>query len=99
MSKFRHMLVVSITGIVICGLAQGTAFATVIGYWQFNEKVPGSAAPVGDTIVDSSANGHNGAVTASALGYVAGAPGYDGAALAFGNAGYVEIPGRGARIK
>lgn len=78
--------------ILAFGLAQGTAFATTIGYWEFHEKAVGSTAFVADPINDSSGNSHNGTVGVDSIGYVAGAPGYDGIALRSQGTGVVTIP-------
>jgi hypothetical protein len=96
MSMLRSMLIVLVVGIAILGVAQGQAFAAVIGYWDFSGKTAGvDVANVGDAIADSSGHGHGGTVvqgynplTTIALNYVAGDPRLGGSAL--------EFPGFGA---
>lgn len=54
----------------------GYARAQEIGYWRFDEKVPGNTCDITTgAIIDSSGNGHNG-TAGVALPYIAGSPGY-----------------------
>ena len=54
MSTLRQMLLVLLSVGIVCGLAQGTAFADVVSYWQFNND-----------LTDSSGNGHTGHATST----------------------------------
>jgi Concanavalin A-like lectin/glucanases superfamily len=68
----------------------------VLGYYQFNEKAPGSTADTTTgAILDSSSNARNGTVTLAGLPYVEGSPSYgDSSALEFTVAAtnHVSIP-------
>ena len=56
----RVMLVLSVVLVLFCGQI-ATTQASTVAYWGFNEKAPGSAANDGDSILDSSGNGHGAA--------------------------------------
>lgn len=68
--------------------------AQTIGYWHFNEKVPGNASDATtNAIIDASGNGHH-ATTALPLNYVAGSSAYSsGSAFTFTlNSDNVVVP-------
>jgi hypothetical protein len=95
MSAFRQVLIILGCAIVVCGLAQATTLADTVGYWQFGEKNTGDMANVGDTILDLSGKGHNGAVVDSAISYIDG-PVAGSHALQFVNTSshnYITVPG------
>ncbi|MDB6111975.1 MAG: Laminin sub domain 2, partial [Pedosphaera sp.] len=82
-------------GMILSLWVAGAAHAQVIGYWNFEEKLPGNAADITtNAIADISGNFHPGTISDTGVFYAAGNTNYAGAsALEFTSApNHVAVP-------